>query len=67
MSIAATYSTEGALAIGLVADQWLLLTFWERDSGAAGRALSSLGADGCHGDAPFARAWCRHHTPQIKY
>jgi len=53
-------------AIGLVADQWLLLTFWERDSGAAGRALSSLGADGCHGDAPFPRAWCEGRVALLR-
>jgi TolB-like protein/Tfp pilus assembly protein PilF len=45
-------------AIKLVADQWLLLALWERDSGAAGRALSLLDAHGCHSDMPFPRAWC---------
>jgi TolB-like protein/Tfp pilus assembly protein PilF len=45
-------------AIKLVADQWLLLALWERDSSAAGRALSLLDAHGCHGDMLFPRAWC---------
>jgi serine/threonine-protein kinase len=45
-------------AIKLVVDQWLVLALWERDSSAAGRALSLLDAHGCHGDVPFPRAWC---------
>jgi TolB-like protein len=43
-------------AIKLVVDQWLLLALWERDSSAAGRALSLLDANGCHSDMPFPRA-----------
>jgi TolB-like protein/Tfp pilus assembly protein PilF len=45
-------------AIKLVVDHWLVLALWERDSSAAGRALSLLDAHGCHGDVPFPRAWC---------
>jgi TolB-like protein/class 3 adenylate cyclase/Tfp pilus assembly protein PilF len=45
-------------AIKLVGDQWLVLAIWERDSSAAGRALSLLDANGCHSDMPFPRAWC---------
>jgi TolB-like protein/class 3 adenylate cyclase/Tfp pilus assembly protein PilF len=45
-------------AIELVVDQWLLLALWERDSSAAGRALSLLDANGCHEETPFPRAWC---------
>jgi tetratricopeptide (TPR) repeat protein len=45
-------------AIKLVVDQWLVLAIWERDSSAAGRALSLVDANGCHSDMPFPRAWC---------
>src|SRR6266568_700628 len=53
-------------AIKLVVDQWLLLALWERDSSAAGRALSLLDANGCHGDTPFPRAWCEGRVALLR-
>jgi len=53
-------------AIKLVVDQWLLLALWERDSSAAGRALSLLDANGCHGDMPFPRAWCEGRVALLR-
>lgn len=53
-------------AIKLFADQWLLLALWERDSSAAGRALSLLDANGCHGDMPFPRAWCEGRVAVLR-
>jgi TolB-like protein/Tfp pilus assembly protein PilF len=53
-------------AIKLVVDQWLVLALWERDSSAAGRALSLLDAHGCHGDMPFPRAWCEGRVALLR-
>jgi len=53
-------------AIKLVVDQWLLLALWERDSSAAGRALSLVDANGCHGDLPFPRAWCEGRVALLR-
>jgi TolB-like protein/Tfp pilus assembly protein PilF len=53
-------------AIKLVIDQWLILSLWERDSSAAGRALSLLEAHGCHGDVPFPRAWCEGRVALLR-
>ena len=53
-------------AIELVVDHWLVLALWERDSSAAGRALSLLGADGCHSDVPFPRAWCEGRVALLR-
>ena len=53
-------------AIKLVVDQWLVLAIWERDSSAAGRALSLLDANGCHGDMPFPRAWCEGRVALLR-
>ena len=53
-------------AIKLVVDQWLVLALWERDSSAAGRALSLLDANGCHGDMPFPRAWCEGRVALLR-
>jgi TolB-like protein/Tfp pilus assembly protein PilF len=53
-------------AIKLVVDQWLVLAIWERDSSAAGRALSLLDAHGCHGDVPFPRAWCEGRVALLR-
>ena len=49
-----------------VAGDWLHLALWERDKDAAGRALSLLGADGCHRDAPFPRAWCEGRVALLR-
>jgi TolB-like protein/Flp pilus assembly protein TadD len=49
-----------------IVDQWLLLALWERDSSAAGRALSLLDAHGCHGDIPFPRAWCEGRVALLR-
>jgi serine/threonine-protein kinase len=53
-------------AIKLVVDQWLVLALWERDSSAAGQALSLVGANGCHGDLPFPRAWCEGRVALLR-
>src|SRR5207249_3972864 len=53
-------------AIKLVVDQWLLLAIWERDSSAAGRALSLVDANGCHSDMPFPRAWCEGRVALLR-
>jgi len=53
-------------AIKLVVDQWLVLALWERDSSAAGRALSLLDAHGCHSDMPFPRAWCEGRVALLR-
>jgi serine/threonine-protein kinase len=53
-------------AIKLVVDQWLLLAIWERNSSAAGRALSLVDANGCHGDLPFPRAWCEGRVALLR-
>jgi tetratricopeptide (TPR) repeat protein len=53
-------------AIKLFVDQWLVLAVWERDSSAAGRALSLLDANGCHGDMPFPRAWCEGRVALLR-
>ena len=53
-------------AVKHVVDQWLLLSLWERDSSAAGRALSLLDANGCHGDIPFPRAWCEGRVALLR-
>ena len=53
-------------AIHRVAEEWLRLAFWERDSTAAEQALSMLGADGCHRDAPFPRAWCEGRVALLR-
>ena len=49
-----------------VAGDWLHLALWERDGDAAERALSLLGTDGCHGDAPFPRAWCEGRVALLR-
>ncbi len=49
-----------------VAGDWLHLALWERERDAAQRALSLLGADGCHGDAPFPRAWCEGRVALLR-
>jgi tetratricopeptide (TPR) repeat protein len=53
-------------AIELVVDQWLVLASWERDSSEAGRALSLVDANGCHGDLPFPRAWCEGRVALLR-
>jgi serine/threonine protein kinase/Tfp pilus assembly protein PilF len=53
-------------AIKHVVDQWLLLALWQRDSSAAGRALSLLAANGCYGDTPFPRAWCEGRVALLR-
>jgi len=53
-------------AIKLVVDQWLVLALWERDSSAAGQALSLVGANGCHSDLPFPRAWCEGRVALLR-
>jgi TolB-like protein/class 3 adenylate cyclase/Tfp pilus assembly protein PilF len=53
-------------AIELVVDQWLVLAIWERDSIQAGRALSLVDANGCHGDLPFPRAWCEGRVALLR-
>ena len=53
-------------AIKHVVDQWLILSLWERDSSAAGRALSLLDAHGCHSDIPFPRAWCEGRVALLR-
>ena len=49
-----------------VAGDWLHLALWERDADAAGRALSLLGADGCHRDAPFPLGWCEGRVALLR-
>ncbi len=58
--------TNEPAAIKLVVDQWLVLALWERDSSAAGRALSLLDANGCHGDTPFPRGWCEGRVALLR-
>jgi len=53
-------------AIKLVVDQWLVLAIWERDSSAAGRALSLVDANGCHSDVPFPLAWCEGRVALLR-
>ena len=53
-------------ALGFVVEQWLVLAIWERDSSAAGRALSLVDANGCHGDLPFPRAWCEGRVALLR-
>ena len=53
-------------ATRLVAGDWLHLALWERDGDAAGRALSLLGPDGCHRDAPFPHAWCEGRVALLR-
>jgi TolB-like protein/class 3 adenylate cyclase/Tfp pilus assembly protein PilF len=53
-------------AIKHVVDQWLILSLWERDSSAAGRALSLLDANGCYGDIFFPRAWCEGRVALLR-
>jgi TolB-like protein/Flp pilus assembly protein TadD len=53
-------------AIKLVVDYWLVLAIWERDSSAAGRALSLVDANGCHSDMPFPRAWCEGRVALLR-
>src|SRR5438874_4161136 len=53
-------------AIKLVVDQWLVLAIWERDSSAAGRALSLVDANGCHSEMPFPRAWCEGRVALLR-
>jgi serine/threonine-protein kinase len=49
-----------------VAGDWLHLALWERDGEAAERAFLLLGADGCHGEAPFPRAWCEGRVALLR-
>ncbi len=58
--------TNEPAAIKLVVDQWLVLAIWERDSSAAGRALSLVDANGCHSDMPFPRAWCEGRVALLR-
>jgi serine/threonine-protein kinase len=53
-------------AIKHVVHQWLILAVWERDSSAAGRALSLLDANGCHDEMPFPRAWCEGRVALLR-
>jgi tetratricopeptide (TPR) repeat protein len=53
-------------AMKLVADQWLVLAIWERDSSAAERALSLVDANGCYGDMPFPRGWCEGRVALLR-
>ena len=58
--------TNEPAAIKLVVDQWLVLAIWERDSSAAGRALSLVDANGCHSEMPFPRAWCEGRVALLR-
>jgi TolB-like protein/Tfp pilus assembly protein PilF len=43
-----------------IAETWLLLSQYQRDVGAAQRALDALPSDGCHAETiPFPKTWCQ--------
>ena len=54
-----TILAENPNAVPLLADQWLPLALYERDSAGAKRALAAMPSGGCY-DAgiPFPNAWC---------
>jgi len=54
-----TILAENPNAVPLLADQWLPLALYERDSAGATRALAAMPSGGCY-DAgiPFPNAWC---------
>jgi TolB-like protein/Tfp pilus assembly protein PilF/class 3 adenylate cyclase len=53
-------------AIKHLADQWLALALWKRDSSSAERALSLLDANGCYSEMPFPRAWCEGRVALLR-
>jgi serine/threonine-protein kinase len=59
---------ENADAAGILADQWILLALYERDSTAGERALAAMPPNGCKVDGaiPFPNSWCEGLVARLR-